>query len=103
MTSTAPTVTGPTCSLSPTDLKARRLELLPGLIKRAEQVTDIDDGLVLLFTSRPGLMAELSYIVEMERTCCSFLTFSIEVVSHGGPVTFTVKGPPGTRDMLRAL
>lgn len=101
--STTETTTGPVCSLSPKELNARRQELLPGLIKRADQVTDIDDGLALRFASRPGLMTELCTIVEMERTCCSFLKFSIEVAAHGGAITFTVSGPKGTRDMLRAL
>ena len=45
---------GIACKLSPADLAARRQQLLPGLFGRAEQVTDIPDGVRLRFASAPG-------------------------------------------------
>ena len=95
--------TGPACSLSPDQLRERRRELLPGLLKRADDVSDLPNGLRLRFASRPGLLAELARIIEQEQTCCSFLQFRIEVEASGGPITFEVTGPSGTREMLRAL
>lgn len=91
------------CALSPNELNARREQLLPGLMKRAEQVTDLEDGLRLHFQSTPGLLAEFAQIIESERTCCSFLRFRIDVEPDSGPVTFDMTGPAGTREMLRAL
>ena len=72
----APAVdTGEACKLSPSELAARRKELIPGLFARAGRVEDIPDGLRFRFASRPGLMSDLARVVERERDCCSFLRF----------------------------
>lgn len=91
------------CSLAPNELSARRDQLLPGLIERADQVTELEDGLRLRFESRQGLLLELARVVDQERTCCSFLRFNLIAEPGDGPVTFEVTGPPGTLDVLRAL
>ena len=91
------------CTLTPAELNSRRDTLLPGLIKRAEEVTDLENGLRMRFESRPGLLAELVSIIDQERTCCSFLKFHLIAEPGTGPVVFEVTGPPGTREMLRAL
>jgi hypothetical protein len=95
--------TPPVCTLSPSELKSRREQLLPGLMARATEVTDLEDGLRLRFESHPGLLDELVRVVEQERTCCSFLRFALTTEPGNGPITFEVTGPPGTREMLRAL
>ena len=91
------------CTLTPGELNSRRAQLIPGLIERAEEVTDLEDGLRLTFESSPGLLQELARVVDQERTCCSFLRFKLSAEPGTGPVTFEVTGPPGTREMLRAL
>lgn len=93
----------PTCSLSPADLAARRHELIPGLFKRASRVDDVENGLRFDFESKPGLLADLSRIMEQERDCCSFLRIRVTMEPGEGPVTFEVTGPKGTGDMLREL
>jgi hypothetical protein len=52
----------------------------------------------LRFASSPGLLAELAGIIDLERTCCSFLRFQVIAESGTEPVVFEV-----TREMLRAL
>jgi len=92
-----------TCSLAPSELTARRGQLLPGLIERAKHVTELENGLRLRFDSRPGLLADLARVVDQERTCCSFLRFNLVADAGTGPVTFEVTGPPGTLEVLRSL
>jgi hypothetical protein len=91
------------CSLSPSDLANRRDQLLPGRIERAAEVHDLEEGLALRFDAAPGLLAELTAVIEQERICCSFLRFTIAVEPAGGPVVLEVSGPPGTREVLCAL
>lgn len=91
------------CSLTPEDVRNRRDALLPGLIHRADKVTDLDNGLRLEFKSKPGLLADIARIMEQERECCTFLRFDLIAEPEDGPVTFDVTGPPGTRDVLRSL
>ena len=91
------------CTLTPGELTSRREQLLPGLMERAEEVTEIEEGLRMRFESRPSLLAELVAVIDQERTCCSFLRFHLTAAPSTGPVTFEVTGPPGTREMLCAL
>jgi hypothetical protein len=91
------------CTLSPDQLRERGDALLPGLMRRAESVTDLPNGLRLRFASRDGLLTELATVMEQERLCCRFLHFQLTADSNGGPVTLDVTGPPGTREVLRSL
>jgi hypothetical protein len=52
----------------------------------------------LRFASSPGLLARLAGIIDLERTCCSFLRFQVIAEPGTGPVVFEV-----TCEMLRAL
>lgn len=89
--------------MSPDELRQRRQELIPGLLERATEVVDVEDGLRLRFTSSPGLLMSLASVTEQEQSCCSFLRFRILVEPHAGDVELEVTGPAGTREMLRAL
>lgn len=91
------------CALPPAELQQRREQLIPGLLGRAIEVVDLEQGLRMRFKNRPGLLSELVGIIAQEQTCCSFLRFQITAEGNGGDVTFDVTGPPGTREMLRAL
>ena len=91
------------CSLSPDELAVRRQELISGLRERAEQVTDIPNGIRLRFARKPGLLADLARVMEREQDCCSFLRFDLKAEPNAGPVTFEVTGPRGTAEMLRKL
>jgi hypothetical protein len=94
------------CTLSPRQLEKQRKKLLPGLFKHADKVSDLSDGrdgIRLHFKQRAGLLVELARVIEREQDCCSFLSFNLVVEPSGGPVTFDITGPGGTRDMLRSL
>ena len=91
------------CTLTPEQRERDREELLPGLLARAAEVTDLDNGLRLSFTNRPGLVAELAAMMEQERSCCRFLRFQLTAEPAGGAIVLEVTGPPGTREVLRSL
>ena len=95
--------TEPACTLSPEELTARREQLLPGLFKRADKVSDLPNGLRLDFTAKPGLLSDIARIIEQEQDCCSFLRFVLTIEPGGGAVTFEITGPDGTRETLKAL
>jgi hypothetical protein len=91
------------CSLTPDQLRERRDDLLPGLVRRADEVTELDSGWRLRFQSKDGLLAEIARVIEQERACCSFLRFQVTAEPNGGPITVEVTGPPGTREILQGL
>jgi hypothetical protein len=91
------------CGLTPAQLQQRREILIPGLLKRAEQVSELTNGLRLQFSYRGGLLAEITEVIEQERTCCTFLHFTLSIEPSGGAITFEITGPAGTREMLLSL
>ena len=91
------------CTLTPEQLQSVREELLPGLLARADEVTDLENGVRLAFRSQPGLLAELAQMMDRERGCCRFLRFELRLEPDAGPVILDVTGPPGTREILRSL
>lgn len=93
----------PVCNLTPTQLKAQRQQLIPGLFQRAEQVEDIPNGIRFRFAHKPRLVTELAALIEKERVCCSFLSFRLVTDKGEGPIILEVSGPPGTAEMLRKL
>lgn len=91
------------CTLTPEQLQDEREGLIPGLLARAAEVTDLQNGLRLKFLSAPGLLTDLARMMEQERGCCRFLRFELLTDPGLGAITLEVTGPPGTREMLRSL
>ncbi|MBI3820485.1 MAG: hypothetical protein HY286_17480 [Planctomycetes bacterium] len=66
-------------------------------------MNDILNGLQFQFKFEPGLIADLTHLIEQEQVCCSFLRFRLDIEPGPGPITLEVTGPAGTGEMLRKL
>ena len=91
------------CTLGPSALKARREDLLGGLVRRAEGRTELANGFRVRFKADEGMLATIAKVVDAERQCCRFLTFHITVERDGGPICLEFTGPPGTTQFLAGL
>jgi hypothetical protein len=91
------------CSLSPEALKARRENLLDALLRRSTERMELSDGVRLRFDADGQVLGEIARMVEAERQCCQFLSFTITVSPDGGPVTLDLTGPAGSREFLAAM
>lgn len=91
------------CTLTASELRARRDGLLPGLLARADAREMVDGGFRWRFDPADGLMRELAGVIDAERRCCPFLRFLLAVEPAGGPIWPEVTGPEGTRDFLSTL
>ena len=88
------------CTLGPAALKARREDLLGGLVRRAEERIDLPDGYRIRFTPANDVLSTIANVVDLERQCCRFLRFQLTVDPDGGPIWLEFTGPPGTREFL---
>jgi amino-acid N-acetyltransferase len=70
------------CTLQPGQLNARAMELLPGLVRRARTVVELEDA---------------------ERQCCRFLQFQLVVEPRERAIVLEVTGPAGTKGFLDSL
>jgi len=70
-------------------------QLLPAFTDRRE----LKDGVSLGGSAIPlPLLAEW---IARERRCCPFLRFSLKLAPEQGPAMLTIRGPKGTRELLR--
>jgi hypothetical protein len=49
-----------------------------------------------------GLVSQLASFIELERACCSFLSFRIDVKA-GGAVWLELTGPVAAQEIIREL
>ena len=91
------------CTLSPAELRAQRDELLPGLVSSALQRISLPRGVRLVFGATARRLRQLHAVAELERRCCAFLEFRIDVTPDGGALTLDVTGPDGTEQFLESL
>ena len=60
---------------------------------------ELDDGFE--FDLGPAALADVAAFIGYEQRCCAFLTFNLHL-APGGPLTFRLSGPPGTKATLEA-
>ena len=72
--------------------RERHASLLQGLGTRILERRELSDGYAFRFAAETGTIAELAEWIGLERTCCPFLRFSIEVEANSGPVWIRVTG-----------
>jgi len=91
------------CSLSPEAIRARRANLLPGLVRHADATERLPDGMRLRFTASTAALEAIASTIDAERQCCRFLRFALTIEPDAGPVWLTMTGPAGTAEFLDAL
>jgi hypothetical protein len=91
------------CTLSAEALRCHADELLPGLVNRAASTQWLDDGLALTFAPTHDTLAHVADVVNRERVCCAFLTFTLEVPAGSQPYRLAMRGPEGTVAFLQRL
>lgn len=91
------------CTLGPAALKARREDLLGGLVRRAGERFDLPNGYRVRFDAAEDILPTIARVIDVERQCCRFLTFELTVEPDNGPIWLQFTGPEGTREFLAGL
>ena len=82
------------------DQKRRYRELKASLLPRAE-VHDLERGLALSLDAQAQTVLELAEFATLERLCCPFLTFNLELQPDQMGSRLSLTGPDGTASFLR--
>ena len=91
------------CTLGAAALKARREDLLGGLVCRAEERIDIPNGYRVRFKAVEGVLPKIADVIDTEKECCRFLRFELTVEPDSRAIWLEFTGPPGTREFLAGL
>lgn len=84
-------------------MKARREDLLGGLVRRAVERVDVPNGYRVRFDPADDILATIAKVVDIERQCCRFLTFELTIEPDNGPIWLQFIGPAGTREFLAGM
>ena len=91
------------CTLGSAALKARREDLLGGLVRRAAERLDVPNGYRVRFDPSEDIVSTIAKVVEVERQCCRFLKFELTIEPGDGPIWLEFTGPAGTREFLAGM
>lgn len=72
------------------------------LIRAIQSVQGVENGYELWFPNETEFIIQIAEFISNERLCCPFLKFNLNVASDKEPVSFTLTGPIGTQEFLRA-
>jgi hypothetical protein len=89
------------CRLPEPELRTRRDELVKSLGPRLQRLEEFSSGYRLRFP--PDQAGALLELIQFERNCCPFFTFSLTFEEMQGALWFSVSGPEGTKDFLKPL
>ncbi|MGO9451648.1 MAG: hypothetical protein ACLQDV_11500 [Candidatus Binataceae bacterium] len=82
--------------------RERRRTVMAGVVQTMVGRGELHNGFELRFDPGKVDLATLGEWVALERRCCPFLNFKIEIASSAGGVTLALTGPDGVKDFLRA-
>jgi len=65
-----------------------------------QEVLELSDGLA--FRLPPEAWTTAAEFVSLEKLCCPFVRFQLELLENGGPLRLTLSGREGVREFLLA-
>ena len=90
------------CDLSvmDTEQRERYLALRRRLSKDLHEARELEDGYAFRHSSEAEVLIALAQYVTLERLCCPFFDFAIEVGHGEGEVWLRMTGPEGAKQIL---
>lgn len=80
--------------------RARHEELSRSLFAAVRVKKELRNGYAFRLPS--GMLATAAGWVALERRCCPFFTFDLELVKHDGPLWLRITGAPGVKAFIRS-
>ena len=72
------------------------------LFNHVLEIAELPDGFAFRFANDEGVLLQLTEFTVLERLCCPFLHFVIEVEAEAGAVWFRLTGRPGVKPFIKA-
>jgi hypothetical protein len=61
---------------------------------------ELADGYAFRFPSEAAICQEVMEFATLERLCCPFLVFRLELAPGQGPLTLVLTGPRGVKEII---
>ena len=91
------------CTLNDSDFQQRRQGLLAEVQHLVQGQKELDNGFAFQFSPSDEVIEMLSTLIRLERSCCAFLNFQLEVPAENGPIWLRLTGPDGSKSFLQGI
>jgi hypothetical protein len=81
--------------------RIRHGELLQLLDEKTQEVQEREDGYALRLPAESNLIPSAAEWIMLERMCCPFLRFTLDVASDSKPIWLRLAGREGVKDFIR--
>jgi hypothetical protein len=88
-------------AISP-DKRTGHLSNARELFQKVSEIKALDHGYAFKFEVEDSLMLKIGAFIELEKLCCPFLRFLVEVEPEGGPVWLQLTGRSGAKPFIQA-
>ncbi len=107
MTSMNKTITNETpiaCDLTAIDAAQRERHQIKAreLFAATQEVKELPDGYALRLPAEPAFILKAAEYISLERLCCPFFTFTIELEAEKGLLWLKLTGREGVKQFLQA-
>ncbi|HSZ60609.1 MAG TPA: hypothetical protein VK828_02355 [Terriglobales bacterium] len=88
------------CTLNDAEMRERRRTVLDAFRSAAVDVTSLPLGYAYHFAPTSAMLMQIVSLVDLERLCCPFLTFTIIVAADNQGLCLEVTGPPEAKPVI---
>ncbi|SRR5712692_7629210 len=85
-----------------TEQRAHRQALAQHMHAATQEICELPDGYAFRFPADPALCLRVAEFMTLERRCCPFFTFALELQHEGGPMWLRLTGRYGVKQFLQA-
>ena len=91
------------CDMTAIPAEQRPLHLAQSreLFTQIEETRELPDGYEFRFADEPNLLQRLASFVSLEKLCCPFLNFAIEIEAERGPIWLRLTGREGVKEFIK--
>jgi hypothetical protein len=97
--------TPPACMLSARtrEQRERRATLVQRLERACEETRELPTGYAFRLAPEPAVIMAAAEFITLERLCCPFFAFALEVGAEGGPFWLRITGDECVKDFLHTV
>ena len=85
----------------PSEQRQTHLTASRELFSQIRETRELSEGYQFQFADEPKVLSRLVEFVALEKLCCPFLNFAIEIEAESGPIWLRLTGREGVKEFIR--
>jgi hypothetical protein len=86
----------------PFERRTEHLSTIEAVFRSVDEMRELSNGYAFRLKSAPLILKTAAEFIELERLCCPFFGFVLEVLGEGGEIWLTLNGRDGVKPFILA-